>query len=358
MNSQDTASLASFLHLGISKKSLQKLLKQYGSFFTVWNENISAYQHLLEESDREKIELKDEGMLAINLKKCEQESIQAISHEDESYPLLLKEISASPAFLFVRGDLSLLSAVQPIAVVGTRMISDYGKQVLYEMIPSLVRAGATIVSGLAYGVDSLAHEIALEHGGKCVAVLGSGVDIIYPAAHRTLSRKILEQGGAIVSELPLGMQPLPQFFPARNRIISGLSKATLVIEAKEQSGSLITAQFALDQNRDVYAVPGNIFSENQQGTNLLISQGAYPLLSVDSLLTQLHLKNGDVEKPATSLTFDTPEEKLIYESLQEPRSLDELHQLKGLEISKISQLLSLMELKGFVRSLGQRYVRG
>jgi len=356
MNLQDTASLASFLHLDISRKTLLKLLKQFGSLSTAWKENISAYQHLLEEFEREKLDLKDDALFIKNLKKCEQESIRAIYREDTEYPLLLKEISSSPTFLFVKGDLRLLSSVHPIAVVGTRMISDYGKQVLYEMIPPLVRAGATIVSGLAYGVDSLAHEIVLEHGGKCVAVLGSGVDIIYPSTHRTLAKKILEQGGAIISELPLGMQPLPQFFPARNRIISGLSKATIVIEAKEKSGSLITAQFALDQNRDVYAVPGNIFSENQQGTNLLISQGAYPLLSAESLLTQLQLQSyGTI--PESVLSFETPEEKIIYESLLEPRSLDELAQLKGLEVSKISQVLSLMELKGFVRCLGQRYAR-
>jgi len=357
MNLQDTASLAAFLQLGISKKSLQRLLQSYDSFSTAWQRPISDYQHVLEESDREKISLKEEALLATYLKKCEQESIQAISSYEASYPLLLKEISSAPAFLFVKGDVSLLSAVQPIAVVGTRKISDYGKQVLYEVIPPLVRAGAVIVSGLAYGVDSLAHEIALEHGGKCVAVLGSGVDIIYPSTHRALSRKILEKGGAIVSELPLGMQPLPQFFPARNRIISGLSKSTVVIEAQQQSGSLITAQFALEQNRDVYAVPGSIFTENQQGTNQLIAQGAYPLLSAETLLSQLQLTPRDTSRESL-LSFDSAEEKMIYESLREPQSLDQLHQLKGLDVVKINQLLSLMELKGFVRQVGQRYMRG
>jgi DNA processing protein len=356
MNYQDTAALATFLNLGISRKSLQKVLQHYQSFYQAWQQPVSELQLHFEEGERGTFQ-QDEPSFQKYLKKCEQESIQAITIHDEAYPILLKEISSPPFFLFIKGDASLLSSLHPVSVVGTRMMSDYGRKVLHELIPPLVRSGTTIISGLAYGVDSLAHEIALEHGGKCVAVLGSGVDVIYPSTHRSLANQILEQGGAIISEQPLGIRPLPQFFPARNRIISGLSKATLVVEAKEKSGSLITAQFALDQNRDVYAVPGNIFHENQQGTNLLISQGAAPVLSADSLLQHLHLQPDD-KTASAPLQFESPEEKILYESLQEPRSLDELHQLKGLEISKISQVLSMMELKGFVRCLGQRYVRG
>jgi len=357
MKHQETAALASFLGMGLSKSSLQKLLHQFGSALTAWQKPPSDLLQVVEEKDRKNIQEKEEMMFFKYLKKCEDESIHSLTLLDEGYPILLKEISAPPFALFVKGDAKLLSPLHPVAVVGTRKISDYGKHVLYDLIPPLVRAGATIVSGLAYGVDSLAHEIALEHGGKCVAVLGSGVDIVYPAAHRNLAKKILENGGTIISELPLGMQPLPQFFPARNRIISGLSKATMVIEAKEQSGSLITAQFALDQNRDVYAVPGSIFSEGQQGTNQLIAQGAIPILSIHSLLDQLHLTSNKASDPVQQLEFDTAEEKVLYEHLREPRTLDELAQSSTLQISQISQLLSLMELKGIVRGLGQRYVR-
>jgi DNA processing protein len=307
--------------------------------------------------DLEKFSRRDLELLSAFTKVCEQHDIRALSSESAHYPLLLKEISSSPAFLFFRGDPQLLSALHPVAVVGTRRISDYGRQVLQEIIPPLVQAGVTIVSGLAHGIDGLAHEIALQHGGKCIAVLGNGLDIIYPSAHRNLARDILTSGGAIVSELPPGMGPLPQFVPARNRIISGLSKATIVVEAKEKSGSLITAQFALEQNRDVYAVPGNIFSENQQGTNQLIAQGAYPLLSAQQLLHQLELSSSHQLPTAAVLSFDSPEEKTLYEALQEPRSLNELAQHATIDISKISQLLSMMELKGFVKIFGQRYVR-
>ncbi|MGE3278764.1 MAG: DNA-processing protein DprA [Candidatus Altimarinota bacterium] len=357
MNLQETAAHAAFLELGLSKSSLKKLLQRFGSALLAWQSLPSDVLQVVDEKDRANIQEKDEMIFFKHLKKCETESIHSVNLQDADYPILLKEINSPPFVLFIRGDRHLLSALHPIAVVGTRKISAYGKQVLYELIPALVRAGATIVSGLAYGVDSLAHEIALEHGGKCVAVLGSGVDVIYPAAHRNLAAKIIESGGTIISELPLGMQPLPQFFPARNRILSGLSKATLVIEAQEQSGSLITAQFALDQNRDVYAVPGSIFSEGQRGTNQLISQGATPILSAPSLLQQLHLSSGKTSEVVQQLQFDVPEEKILYEHLREPRSLDELAQSSSLQISQISQLLSMMELKGMVRGLGQRYVR-
>jgi len=285
------------------------------------------------------------------------DDIQIISKESGHYPILLREISSPPQRLFLRGNQELLSASLSIAVVGTRKISDYGHAVLQSIIPPLVRAGAVIVSGLAYGVDSVSHEIALEHGGKCIAVLGSGVDIIYPREHQGLALRILESGGAILSEHGAGVPPLPQFFPARNRIISGLSRTTLVIEAQEESGSLITAKFALEQNREVYAVPGSIFDDNQRGTNQLIAEGAYPLLSVEKLLAQLHLSDSHPQQ-LPLLTFDSPEEKTLYEYLREPQSIDELSQSSRMATNMLNQLLSLMELKGLIRNLGgMRYLR-
>lgn len=350
----DTAALSAFLRTEISRPVLLSLLTPGASLAKAWTEGLPQE---VSADDRAAFAGRDLGLMSAFTTVCEKHSIRALCRESDRYPLLLKEISSAPAFLFFRGDPALLSAVHPVAVVGTRRISDYGRQVLQDIIPPLVKAGVTIVSGLAHGIDGLAHEIALHHGGKCIAVLGNGLDIIYPSAHRNLARDILANGGAIISELPPGMGPLPQFFPARNRIISGLSKATIVVEAKEKSGSLITAQFALEQNRDVYAVPGNIFSENQQGANQLIAQGAYPLLSAQQLLHQLQLGADQALPEAAILSFDSPEEKTIYEALQEPLSLNELVQRGGVDITKISQLLSMMEIKGFVKILGQRYVR-
>ncbi|MDP2691204.1 MAG: DNA-processing protein DprA [bacterium] len=289
---------------------------------------------------------------------CQQKGIQILSPGRDSYPFLLTEISSPPAHLFVKGSLEVLSSRTLIAVVGTRKISPYGTQVLHEIIPSLVRSGAVIVSGLAFGVDSLAHRIALEHGGKCIAVFGCGVERVYPPEHRSLAQKIVELGGALVSEYPPGTPPLKQFFPARNRIISGLSKATIVVEAQIKSGSLITAQFALDQNREVFAVPGSIFGDTQQGTNHLITEGAYPLVSTEKLLEQLNLTGAGTCPDPDPLIFASSEEELIYQSLRESRSLDELSVETHMAPSMLNQMVTMMELKGLVRNLGNmRYVR-
>lgn len=281
-----------------------------------------------------------------------------IGRESENYPFLLREIGSAPKQLYVRGNHQLLSASLLIAVVGTRKISDYGRQVIQSIIPPLVRSGAVIVSGLAFGVDSVAHEIALEHGGKCIAVLAGGVDTIYPREHHGLAKKILSSGGTIISEHEPGTQSLKQYFPARNRIISGLSRATIIIEAQEESGSLITAKFALEQNREVYAVPGSIFEENQRGTNTLIAEGAYPLLSAEALMSQLNLTLTPEQQIIPLLNFDSEEEKTLYEFLREPQSLDELHQKSDIPTTALNQLISLMELKGMVMNVsGSKYSR-
>lgn len=286
------------------------------------------------------------------------DDIMLIGKESENYPFLLREIGSAPQQLFVRGNHQLLSATLLIAVVGTRKISDYGRQVIRTLVPPLVRSGAVIVSGLAYGVDSVAHEIALDHGGKCIAVLAGGVDIIYPREHHGLAKKILNSGGAIISEHEPGTASLKQYFPARNRIISGLCRATIIIEAQEESGSLITAKFALEQNREVYAVPGSIFEENQRGTNRLIAEGAYPLLSAEALMSQLNLTATPEQQIIPLLNFDSEEEKTLYEFLREPQSLDELHQKSELPTTTLNQLISLMELKGMVMNIsGSKYSR-
>lgn len=277
--------------------------------------------------------------------------IQTITRSDANYPPLLREIHDAPKELFVRGSVEALSEKHCIAVVGTRKISPYGKQVLNAIIPPLCRAEATIVSGLAFGVDGFSHEVALHHGGKCVAVFGCGIDIIYPPQHRVLADRILETGGALVSEYPAGTTPYPANFPQRNRIISGLSKSVLIIEAKKRSGSLITASLALEQNREVYAVPGNIFTENQEGTNSLIADGAHPIISAERLLLELGLKSAESPE-SLNIVFDSEEQKMIYEHLQEPRTVDHLISRTQFAPSLVSQTLTLLELKGIVKNYG------
>lgn len=286
------------------------------------------------------------------------DSVQVLSKTHHHYPLLLQEISSVPDPLYARGSSSCLNARLPVAIVGTRKMSHYGQRVLYDLIPRLVQQGATIVSGLAYGVDALAHKIALEHGGRCVAVLASGVDLISPAGNSSIAKNILASGGAIVSERPPGTVPLKQYFPARNRIISGMCKASIVIEAGERSGALITAQFALEQNREVFAVPGSVFSEQSKGTNRIIAEGAIPLLSVENLLEHLSIEAEAHPSLPLELQFENEDEKSLYEILKETQTVDELLDQFNGNPSELNQLLSNLELNGLIKNLGHmRYVR-
>ena len=205
------------------------------------------------------------------------------------YPFLLKNIPDPPKELFVLGDGDILSAKRVIAVVGTRKMTRYGQEITTKLTKELVEAGFVIVSGMALGVDGVAHQTAIDSGGKTIAVLGAGVDIIYPAQHRDLYNGILAHGGAIVSEVPPGKFVSREQFPARNRIISGLSQAVLVTEGAIKSGGLITVRMALEQGREVFAVPGPINSPMAEGTNYLIKQGARLVTDVDDILSELNL---------------------------------------------------------------------
>lgn len=353
----ETVALACLRQIGLTPMTLSRLYRHFGSLRSVWEERSFAGLEL-QEKDLEALRGRSQALWEKLSKLVSVSEVQFFHKDDEMYPILLKEISSCPPFLFVRGNLQALQAQVPVAIVGTRNMSSYGQQVLHEIIPPLVRAGVTIVSGLAYGIDALAHEIALEHGGTCVAVFGSGIDVIYPREHRSLTQRILLNGGTLVSEQGLGVSPQAHFFPARNRIISGLSKATVVVEAKKKSGSLITAKFALEQNREVFAVPGSIFEATQEGTNHLISQGAYPLTEAADLLDQLHLSKENIETPQAQLSFESPEEQALYSLLKKPHDLDEICQQSDIPSITINRCLSALELKGYVRVLqGREYVR-
>ena len=206
-----------------------------------------------------------------------------ITMENEKYPILLKQIYDPPKCLYVMGNIEILNNPS-IAIVGCREATEYGKKAATYFSYNLAKQNVTIVSGLARGIDSYSHIGALKANGKTIAVIGSGLDIIYPKENEQLAKKIVEQGGAIISEYPLGTRPQKEHFPARNPIISGISQATLVIEAKEKSGSLITADFAMEQGKDVYSVPGNINSKNSVGTNNLIKDGAIPVSKFSDIL--------------------------------------------------------------------------
>ena len=277
--------------------------------------------------------------------------------DSRDYPTNLRKIPHPPPVLYVRGRLVEQDELA-VAIVGTRQVSAYGREVARELGSELARHGVTVVSGLALGVDTIAHQAAVEAGGRTVAVLGSGVDQIYPARNRRLALQIIEQG-ALVSEYPLGTKPEASNFPPRNRIISGLSLAVIVVEAGKRSGALITASFAAEQARDVFAVPGSILSPGSDGCNRLIQDGAYPVTSVSDLLENLQLANAVAHQEARVTVPASPEEELILRHIStEPQHMNEIVRAAPLETSEVSSLLAMMELKGLVRQVGlMQYVR-
>lgn len=283
--------------------------------------------------------------------KIEAQGIQIFTWQDESYPARLREIDQPPPVLYLRGEY-LPDDVFAVAIVGTRKVTPYGRQVTEEVASFLAANGITIISGLARGVDAIAHQTALKAGGRTLAVLGSGVDKIYPPEHRGLAEQMLTRG-AIISDYAVGTPPDASNFPPRNRIISGLSLAVVVIEAAETSGSLITAEFAAEQGRDVFAVPGNILAPQSKGTNKLIQNGALPLLSPGDLMQALDLTRIGEKKMVRKLVPSDETEARVLDALgSEPLHVDEIRNLTSLPIEKVSATLALMELKGMVRQVG------
>jgi len=220
-------------------------------------------------------------------KKLQKQKIDFILPSENKYPYLLKEIYYAPSSFYIKGKIP--EKMPCIAIVGTRKISPYGKLVTEKLVQKLVYYNFVIISGLADGIDTIAHETALKNKGKTIAILGSGLNKIFPYSNRELAQEIIKHG-ALITEYPLESPPLKHYFPWRNRIISGLSLATVVIEAPERSGALITARFALEQNREVFAIPGSIFNENSIGTNNLIKQGAKLVSQIEDIFEELNIQ--------------------------------------------------------------------
>lgn len=283
--------------------------------------------------------------------RVDEEGINVIFPEDPMYPPLLAQISDPPAALFWRGEPLDLQR-EYIAVVGTRGMTPYGKTVIASLCTDLVASGFGIVSGLAFGVDAAAHEAALNAQGRTLAVLGSGVDeeTIYPREHTGLAKRILEHGGGILSEFPPGTEALKHHFPLRNRIISGLCRATIIVEAAAKSGSLVTAHLALEQNREVFAVPGPITSTQSFGTNSLLRQGAIPCTGIQDILEALRGSAPIPRIPPQTLTI---EEQQIMELLEYPRHLDELVRASKHDVATLSGQLMTLQLKGCVETQGR-----
>ncbi|PIS07819.1 DNA-protecting protein DprA [Candidatus Berkelbacteria bacterium CG10_big_fil_rev_8_21_14_0_10_43_13] len=275
-----------------------------------------------------------------------------ITMYDKEYPPLLREIPDYPVILFVRGDPKVLN-MPSIAVVGSRKYSTYGAKVATTLTGGCTSNGLVIVSGLALGIDAIAHRSALDNWGITVGVVGCGLDRIYPVSNYQLGEEIISSGGTIISEFPLGVPPMKQNFPMRNRIIAGLALGTLVIEAAESSGSLITAGLALEYNREVFAVPGNIDSQTSAGTNKLIKDGAIPVTEAGDILKVLNIEEKTNQTKSREILPETDEEKKIAEALANgEKSGDELVHLTKLNVISLNMTLTTMEMKGMIENIG------
>lgn len=288
-------------------------------------------------------------------KKIKNSGIVVLSMDDPRYPLLLKEIYSPPPVIYADGEFR--EEELRVAMVGSRKSTLYGREIASKLSGELAAMGIVIVSGMAMGIDTWSHQGALDVGGRTIAVLGSGVDVCYPARNRRL-RADISRRGAVISEFPPGTTPLPQNFPQRNRIISGISLGVVVVEAMERSGALITADFALEQGREVFAVPGNINSPYSRGCNRLIKQGAKLVETVDDILEELDhfINKKETTGEVKQMTLDDAEEERMLMLIPfQPIHFDEIVRLSGLPSSRLNGILLNLELKGFLNQLPGKY---
>lgn len=338
---------------GIGPVRLRSLLDYYGDIQAAWQANPGELRAigLDKRSVESLVKVRDTLDLEAELTRLEKMKITVLTWDSADYPKLLKNIPDPPATLYVRGKL-LLQDEWALAVVGTRRATTYGKECTRMLVNGLVENGITIVSGLAYGIDAEAHQTAINAKGRTIAVLGCGVDIIYPVENKKLGQAILENG-ALVSEYPLGTNPEGGNFPRRNRIISGLSLGVLFVEGSSQSGARITTDYALEQGREVLAVPGSILHKTGSGPNYLIQNGAKLVASVGDILEELNLSMVAHHAEARAIIPDNDAEAVLLAQLSsEPMHVDELGQNTGLPAPEIASTLTMMELKGMVRQVG------
>ncbi len=341
----------------IGDKTLRKILASFESAEAAWN--TSSLPSTLNLGSRMRETFLNRHSFIPNpdilFESLATENITLVTEDESAYPAPLKEIPDNPLLLYIRGNYDFATASPLLAVVGSRKVSSYGKEVVTKLVTPLAQAGVTIVSGLAFGVDKLAHEATLRAGGKTLAILGSGIDTagITPATHQKLGLDITQQG-ALISEFPPGSIPMAGNFPLRNRIIAGLTQGTLVIEAAEKSGSLITARLALDYNREVFAVPGSVFSPLSQGTNSLLKLGAVPVTHSNDLLRILlpHYKDSSI-RVSSSITSSV-EQKIIALLQTENLHINALSERSNLPIHEVSSALLILELQSLVKHLGNQ----
>ncbi len=344
---------------GIGPARFAALLERFGSAQAVWTEPVErlAMAKLDKRTFNNLVRARREIDPETRWLRLQRSGVTSLTWDDNTYPQALRQTDSAPPVLYVDGKLNESDQLA-VAIVGTRRASSYGREIAHQLATELARNGITVVSGLALGIDTIAHSAALKAGGRTLSVLGSGVDQIYPTQNRRLAEAIRDQG-AIISEYWLGTRPEAMNFPPRNRIISGLSQAVIIVEAGKRSGALITATFAAEQGREVFAIPGSILHPGSIGCNQLIQQGATPLLSIDDVLDQLQV---DRMREATivrqSVQSDPSEQEILNLLSTDSLHIDEIARRTTLSTAQISSLLAVMELKGLVRQFDRlRYAK-
>ncbi len=343
---------------GIGCRTFNRILQQCSpqQFF---NLSVIDYQQIgLRQSSIDALQAPDWERVALDLAWLDQDNNSVLTIQDSCYPAQLKEISDPPPVLFICGDPELLASAQ-IAVVGSRNPSNDGSRIAVEFAEELSRHGFVITSGLALGIDTAGHRGALNVGGKTIAVAGTGLDRVYPAKNRLLAREIAENG-VLVSEFLPGTAANANHFPRRNRIISGLCMGLLVVEAAQRSGSLITARMALEQNREVFAIPGSINNPLAKGCNALIKEGAKLVESSNDIFEELSQYNQqDTSKPIENIqtVLDQEQQNLLNHVQFSPTSMDCLVEVSGVSVEAISSMLLLLELNGCIESVPGGYIR-
>lgn len=339
----------------IGPSRLRKLIEHFGDIEQAWTASPRALQAVLDDRSAESLlRSRDRLLLDREMERIARAGIEVVTLADPGYPRLLSMIPSPPPVLYVRGHL-LPEDDLAVAIVGTRRASTYGKEVTHRIATGLAEAGVTVVSGLARGIDGVAHSAAVRAGGRTLAVLGSGVDVIYPAEHKGLAEQIIGSG-ALISDYAPGRKPDAQNFPARNRIISGLSIGVIVIEAPSKSGALITVDFAADQGREVFVVPGSVLSDNCAGCHRLLRDGARIVTSADDVLDDL--KIGQRREHAAvqqALPLTDPERRLLNHISGDPQHVDEIVAAANLSMAEGLALVSMLELKGIIRDAGARH---
>ena len=360
-----------WLHLKFKSIPLEsaKLLSYFHSAEAIYKAGLKEYEECGITNKVLLSALMDKRLAKANseIKKAKEQGVQLLAYGTSSYPAILCEIADPPLILYVKGDASVLHRRNIFCIVGTRESTVYGLSAALGVSEQLARCGMVILSGVAMGIDSAAHRGAVRGGGKTIGVMGCGLDIDYPAGNAEVKNDIIKNG-ALISEFPFGTRPLPGNFPLRNRILSAFSLGVAVMEAGERSGALITARYAAEQGRDVYALPGNISNPKSSGTNALIRDGASVLLSAEDILTDYILRYpeyfdlNEPDEPVSSALLSeetveslknpsvSGEEKLLYKCLKkEPIHINVLSRESGLDISKVQTLITMLQIKGKIK---------